>query len=128
MATNSEQSYEDWLERENFDEDFTDMDDSEIKRYIDDIWNRQDYKHTDTQLEALKDAVRRSRPESLAGNLVKQESYYRHMGGKFYPRLASRGIKRVTYESLGTRFTRYVIPGSRGLYSLESARKIFQSL
>ena len=128
MATNSEQSYEDWLEREDFDDDFEDLTDSEIKELIDDIWNKQDYDHTGKQLDAMKDAIRNKQAAARPIAEPLKPDYFRHSGGNQYPRLAARGIKRITYTSGGTRFTRYSIPGSRGLYSLGSARKIFHNL
>ena len=128
MATNSEQSYEDWLEREDFDRDFEDMDAEDIQQAIDEIWGKQGRDTTSVQSGALAEAIEAQQSGNLAEVLTKQESYYRHMGGKFYPRLASRGIKRVTYLRAGVRLTRYSVPGSRGLYSLGSARQIFESL
>ena len=58
MTQEAGDQYEDWLEREDFDDDFEDLTDSEIKELIDDIWNKQDYDHTGKQLDAMKDAIR----------------------------------------------------------------------
>ena len=120
--------YAEWLEREDFDLDFEDMDDTDIQGAIEEVWGKQDRDFTSVQSDALAKAAESQTSGNLAEVLSKQEDYYRHMGGKVYPKLASRGIKRVTYLRAGVRLTRYSVPGSRGLYSLGSARQIFQSL
>ena len=126
--TNQEERYADWLEREDFDLDFEEMDDMDIQQAIEEVWGKQDRDFSSVQSEALAKAAESQTSGNLAEALTKQENYYRHMGGKFYPRLASRGIKRITYTRAGVRLTRYSIPGSRGLYSLGSARQIFGNL
>lgn len=120
--------YAEWLEREDFDLDFEDMDQWDIQQSIEEIWGKQDRDITSAQSEALAGAVDAQRPSAPPVQAPAPEGYYRHMGGNYYPRLASKDIRRVTYERAGVRLTRYHIPGSRGLYSLGSARKIFESL
>ena len=128
LIATKEQGYAEWLEREDFDLDFEGMDYDDIQEAIEDIWGKQGRDTYLSQSEALADTIRDQQPSGPPVQAPVPEGYYRHMGGNYYPRLASKGIKRVTYTSGGARFTRYSIPGSRGLYSLGSARKIFGNL
>lgn len=120
--------YEDWLDREDWDIDWDGIEDSDVGQELEDLFGKEGREATPAQIEALKDEIRERRPAQPSIAKPNQERYYRHMGGKFYPRLASVGIKRTTYTRLGVRLTRYQIPGRAGLFSLGSARKIFGNL
>ena len=120
--------YAEWLEREDFDFNFEDMDEYDIQSAIEEVWGKQDRDFSNVQSEALAKAAEAQRPAAPSVQAPAPPGYYRHMGGNYYPKLASKGIRRVTYERAGVRLTRYTIPGSRGLYSLGSARQIFGNL
>lgn len=103
----------------------------ELKAAIEARWAHR-HAPTDLQIDALAGAYEKrerlfpppppppeSRPEKL---------YTTTRAGTQIPRLASIGIKRITFETRYGRQTRYVIPGRKGLFGLESAREIFRSV
>ena len=120
--------YGEWLEREDWDIDWSDMDDPAIRNKLDELFGKEGREASGKQVDALTDAIKHN--QELQKPILEplKPDYYRHMGGKQYPRLASRGIKRLTYTRAGISLTRYQVPGRQGLFSLGSAREIFGNL
>ena len=85
------------------------------------------YDITGNQVGALRDDWERAR-DFMPTKPVDENFYYKSKAGNYFPRLASKGIKRVTFKVAGVNRTRYVVPGRSGLFSLGSARQIFEEL
>ena len=120
--------YEDWLDREDWDIDWDGIEDSDVGQELEDLFGKEGREASPAQIDALTEEIKARRPYQPVVDKVDNARYFRHMGGKYYPRLASVGIKRTTYTRLGVTLTRYQIPGRAGLFSLGSARKIFGNL
>ena len=115
----------DFLDR--FDIDIDDEDTlADLIEKIEARWQHK-YDMTDIQKSAIE------RDWQAAADIQEQintsrDDYYRTSAGNYFPRLATKGIRRVTFKVAGVSRTRYVIPGRQGLFSLGSARKAFRSL
>ena len=104
------------------------MDYLEMERAMRKNWKHA-YSPTDKQVDALMRAhnqrIDEQRPIRYKPRIKR---YWKSLGGKEFPALASAGIVRKTYRTRGTRTTRYIVPGRAGLFSLGSARKLFAQL
>lgn len=94
---------------------------------------RKNWKHayapTNKQVDALMNAHNQRIDEQRPIRYKpRQKRYWKSLGGKEFPALASAGIVRKTYLTGGTRTTRYIIPGRAGLFGLSRARQIFGQL
>ena len=134
MARDKAKSYRAWLDREGFEIDAS-MSADDIKAALAELWKQ---KHdtsrgqpiaTQKQLDALSGvAIERQLESQIEQASDRSQDYYQTSGGRTLPKLASRGIRRITYDTAHGRVTRYVIPGHKGLYGLQRARAIFPQL
>lgn len=125
MATAQQlDDYEEFLDR--FDIDIEEVENWEkMRELVKSKWMHK-YDMTADQLAALETAYLDAKPVETP---APANQYYQVTGtGKIIPKLASRGIRRISYGVGSGRQTRYSVPGYRGLFGLARARELFRTL
>ena len=91
-------------------------------------WDHK-YSPTNRQVEAMFDQLKLDKALKEVEPVKPTQYYQTTRSGRQIPRLASKGIRRITYQTRGGgRQTRYIVPGRRGFYSLGRAREIFSGI
>ena len=115
----------DFLDR--FDVDISDTD--TIDDLLDKVranWQHK-YEMTANQETALREDWEKAR-QFQDGIKHDERFYFKSSAGNYFPKLASKGIRRFTINIAGVNRTRYAIPGRGGSYGLTRARQIFEEL